>query len=702
MVDDTMSSFNIIVLSPKEDALTWLNSEVTDITEISEDGKIRRIEIEHPISNEDTDYKEWFKIGNKIWLPDRENSKFGVLYVINTEFELDLWKENTIVFDAEEVIVELNNTDLFSYTSTTPITVAPESNCHTHGEKIWDENNGCQGCSNARENRRMVLYQMGFGLYYNIGIVDYPLRHNPSDQYELNKILPCGTMTLMELLHFIEDSTGNKFETWYYLNEDNEIIRFLNFLLPSNIGGTIKDTLDLGYNTDNIQFNVNEADTFKAIAPVFSFNDEKNRGIRLQNTTATADERNKLQDRINRWRDFRVNKGDIIPNIVEKYTEKENDIDVEKIRYLSYWSAPFTKRSGEIYIQEDAETESTYTKIYPRKDFENGKGLNYKEIPKIKGLSVSEDDVNAIYYACANELIETRTPEVEVEVETHDLDMIFNESNTYNRYDKIFMRLPGYNEVVRGRIAKTTKNLHNPGDNKIIINNMNIGGRIERNETFFNAEDLTLTGNAGKSFTGELRVYERNPNTGEIVSKPLSNAHVTVTVIREASKVETVTTTPEFTNETGANTITVTMKPSCSYNCGEYKNYTKTWENKCNSTTCKGKTGTLKINPKGVPEGEITCGVCSSDYCGVCGRDKMRPSRFSLTPATENQAVQNVSKTSTTEIPGYKNAYTRETDINGVFSLQINLDPFEYKLQLSYGGDILNAPTTSTVNLIVL
>jgi hypothetical protein len=85
-------------------------------------------------------------------------------------------------------------------------------------------------------------------------------------------------------------------------------------------------------------------------------------------------------------------------------------------------------------------------------------------------------------------------------------------------------------------------------------------------------------------------------------------------------------------------TITVNHKPSCGYCKKEpdyngYKEYTKTWKNKCTSPTCN-KVGTLTDNPKGVPEGELTCSACDADYCGFCGNDKAGGgSRFKLIAA---------------------------------------------------------------------
>lgn len=78
-------------------------------------------------------------------------------------------------------------------------------------------------------------------------------------------------------------------------------------------------------------------------------------------------------------------------------------------------------------------------------------------------------------------------------------------------------------------------------------------------------------------------------------------------------------------NTANAGTITVTGKPSTSQAAKyyQYKNYTKTWRNYC--PLC-GRSGKLSDNPKGVPEGEITCdkskGGCDADYDVCTGGDK--------------------------------------------------------------------------------
>ena len=64
--------------------------------------------------------------------------------------------------------------------------------------------------------------------------------------------------------------------------------------------------------------------------------------------------------------------------------------------------------------------------------------------------------------------------------------------------------------------------------------------------------------------------------------------------------------------------VTITAKPSVRSKYA-YKWYTRTWVNYC--PNCK-HYNVLLINPKGVPERELTCKRCSSDFCGVTGKEK--------------------------------------------------------------------------------
>lgn len=98
---------------------------------------------------------------------------------------------------------------------------------------------------------------------------------------------------------------------------------------------------------------------------------------------------------------------------------------------------------------------------------------------------------------------------------------------------------------------------------------------------------------------------------------------------------EVVTQSLNNPNETDTteNTIQIKAKPSGCTKGLKYEWYTKTWKNKCGYC---GRVGTLQINPKGVPERELTCSHCDTDYCGVTGKSKEAgcTMRYKLEPAT--------------------------------------------------------------------
>lgn len=70
---------------------------------------------------------------------------------------------------------------------------------------------------------------------------------------------------------------------------------------------------------------------------------------------------------------------------------------------------------------------------------------------------------------------------------------------------------------------------------------------------------------------------------------------------------------------------------------GPYKLSKHTWKNECPlcvKISHKKKPGKLAWNPKGVPEGELTCKQCGADFDAVTGKDKANKVRGSLKPAT--------------------------------------------------------------------
>lgn len=201
-------SFTIIALSPTEKFLQFLDSELCDITETHEYGGLRTVEFEYTFQDLAKD-KALFKLGNKIWIQGHPTIE-DCLYVVNTEVKQDIFKENKISFEAEEVLVELNNAPLFSHTELTQA-----NGFNVTGDEVTIDWNALN---------------YWFGDYFNIRLVQKCI----SDYASVISLT--GTMTRMNLLRQIEEETGNVFVTKYEKDQlNNTIHRYLDFVNPINI-----------------------------------------------------------------------------------------------------------------------------------------------------------------------------------------------------------------------------------------------------------------------------------------------------------------------------------------------------------------------------------------------------------------------------------------------------------------------------------
>ena len=110
-----------------------------------------------------------------------------------------------------------------------------------------------------------------------------------------------------------------------------------------------------------------------------------------------------------------------------------------------------------------------------------------------------------------------------------------------------------------------------------------------------------------------VSVVEVKDNSSYFVAKNTDKIH-TIKVKTEKAKVPV---------------IGMYAKPSCG--CGySYRWHYRRFVNYC--PNCH-HYNTLRKNPKGVPEREFTCCRCSSDFCGVCGKEKYSWSRTYLRSA---------------------------------------------------------------------
>ena len=206
-------TLTIIALTPKEEFLQMVDPDLCEIKEINQSNGLRAIQFEYRFQDF-TEDKQLFKHGNKLWIQGDINVD-DCLYVINTKVEQDLFKENSFTFEAEEVLVELNNAPVVSHldlTNHSSVFKTRTVNGTTEVKIDWNSLN------------------WWFGEFFNMGIIQNCLNS------DLQYIPFFGTYNLMSLLRYIEEQTGNTFVTRYEKSKTSNVIhRYLDFLNPINM-----------------------------------------------------------------------------------------------------------------------------------------------------------------------------------------------------------------------------------------------------------------------------------------------------------------------------------------------------------------------------------------------------------------------------------------------------------------------------------
>lgn len=664
---------NVLLLSNDEQPLIWLDPEKLEINVVEEKDKLKTISLEYPLSSESARY---FKLGNKIWMPKSQGIN-SCLYIINSKYKLDYWANNVVTVDAEEVLVELNNVDLFTQTDTKTVTV----------------------------NRARL--EEWFGDYFNIGTVEPCLNSN------LAVISTAGTMTKMMLLRFIEKETSNVFCTRYEKNENNNTIhRYLDFLQPQNAGKQINEVLDLNYNMDNIEYEVDESDTYRAIAPILSLSKGDD-----STTSNSSMSREDLAKVISDWKQLTVTKGEVIPMIVEKKTETVDNVQVESIVYTAYWSAPFNKEAGKMYIIDDIDTDVEYNLIRNKPD-----SSTINLIEKIGTVSTSDTDKYAIFNDCAMKLIEKRYPELTLNASIKDLQN-FNIDEDLNVHDNLYIKIPSFEYLLNASIIKTDKNPNLRGENKVSLSNANIGTKIIQKETIINSESITMK-HGQERYIEAILSSEGVPVEGRICSILIEKPETTTDTKMDTSSSITKNWSQYGVSSDGTKIMAI-GRPSAPGELKKYgyKFYKSVFKRKCafcgstelywsifwagNETNNWGVFPATGKKEGGSAEGHIFCKSCDADFSVIDGKDHMSPPRATLTrisgpdssSKTEaynlkkgemNESTSTVVSTnnSTVTNKGVSTIYNKVTDDLGEIKLKINLDKGDYNVKITFGGDI--------------
>lgn len=399
-----MDNIDILVLNNNETIIGWLNPSLVDITEHNDNTGLQNIELNHPI-NDDTnnDYDAWLEQGNKIWISETEDLK-SCLYVINAEKKIDLDK---IIVTADEVLVEFNNMEPLENSNADPITI---------------------------DSTKLNTW---FGALFTIGTIE---TGNKGDTTTFT-----GTINPMALLRQVEKDTGNYFITRYEKDTSSNLIhRYLDFKQTIGVIHTVP--IEIGENTDKIELNTNEDDTYTAIAPLIKCSDN---AVATDTVTAAVI--------LSNFKSLAVNVDDNIPMIIEK---KEDGTEV----ITAYWNAPFKKDAGSYKVYTTDYTKSNYTHI-------RAKEASSTVLNKTGNIETSETNKYVIYNLCALALLEKRDPILNITVDVKDLRRLQGIEASYCAGDTVYVRLPHRSGLVESRVTDTEKNPRLIGESKITIGN---------------------------------------------------------------------------------------------------------------------------------------------------------------------------------------------------------------------------------------
>ena len=527
-----------------------------------------------------------------------------------------------------------------------------------------------------------------------------------------------------------------------YDHQNNYVI--FRTQLNIEIGKVHEEILDFGYNLENIEYNIDETDTYTAVSPIINPNNETDRNGLSRTDINTV---------INRWLDLGITKGTIIPMIVEKFNINGDNVtsaassmgtysrtnnyyirplkpndntdntpkQFEFYRAVAYWKAPYTKQSGRMYVETDKVQNIDYTDIYTRPDTRADKaGV---DTPKMGNTETSDEDVFMIYNQVVQYLKQHETPEINIDLDVANLRG--HEFNNYELHDKIYIKLANTQELITARVTKTTKEAHDIAKNTIEITNYHNVNTIKTitHETYIEAPNAQFTYPASKNLTARLintspdndtdqypagkllsfTVYKIDNNSPTLTGttytrltdalgyatigmkfepgdyeidiqfmgdEEYEESNLIVTVNVDGTIPQPATTTNNNTSTRSRTVTTKNKKTITTYwtKCGlspdkkhkeivaiakpsgpdahkySYKWYKTVFKNYCpickrwgglrydgKKNKCIKSAGAMNRGYKvGVPEHEITCNYCDSDYCGVTGSEKWNPVRGRL------------------------------------------------------------------------
>ena len=425
-----------------------------------------------------------------------------------------------------------------------------------------------------------------------------------------------------------------------YDNVNNKLL--FQTCINRQIGHVHEETLDLNFNISNIEMKIDESKVYTAVAPLMN-----------QRADGASDALigGELNDLIRMWKALSVEKGSTIPMIIDRTyvvadtyqhaieqlgpqgvptnywwppyhptfqnaDNSQTEFKWDVWRASAYWSAPFTKKAGEMFISLDKPESIQYTNIAGRGDTRNEKGPTIT--PKMGMSSTTAQTQYAIYNEMALYLKEHRYPDIEVTVNVANLED--KKFNNYEIHDKVYIKIPDYEGLITAKVTETSKEPNNPSKNTVKLNNYSVTTiKTIPHKTIINCENTSFMYPDTKFLEMSLENMEYDSDDSYSVQYP-SNKLISFSIYKVENN-NAVWTGENYTRTTDSNGQ---AKILMDYDPGDYEikvMFGGDEEYQESSTTVRVNVGGVKEQPVTTTEDGT---VKSTTYWDKWGRSPDR------------------------------------------------------------------------------
>ena len=356
----------------------------------------------------------------------------------------------------------------------------------------------------------------------------------------------------------------------------------------NNMVGTVhEEILDFGFNLENITYEIDESDTYKAISPILTASEG--------DTGLTRSQMNQL---INDWLNLSVSKGEVIPMIVQKtnvsssagtlagatsacgtynkssnyfvrpYNPQDNtsssnasDKTFEFFKGIAYWKAPFSKLQGEMFVETTKDNDIQYLSVQTRPDTRSERGVEVHN--KTGTVETSDENIYSIFNDVCMKLKEKQYPLINIEVDVANLRG--HEYNNYDLHDLVYVKIPDSQELITARVVKTNKEAHDIAKNTIEISNYTVNTiKSLQSETVINASNMSYPYPTKPTLTIQLENVDyiddpTDPQYDEWAVQYPANKLLTISIFDENNNLKKVYT--KKTNAYGYAYVSLNLTP---------------------------------------------------------------------------------------------------------------------------------------------